>query len=418
MRIAIIAPPWLPVPPPAYGGIEAYLDTLARGLVSAGHEVLLYTTGDSTCPVPKDWVFDAARGVGSGGSAAEARHVLAAYETVAGFDIVHDHTLIGPIYAHRFPGLAVVTTNHGPFLSDLGPLYRHVSSRVPVIAISHHQASTATGVNLAGVVHHGVEVDRFPIGTGQGGYALFLGRMHPDKGVHVAARVAKAAGMPLKIAAKMSEPHETRYFEEQVRPLLGGGVDYIGEAGGAEKLRLLGEATCLLNPIGWPEPFGMVMIEALATATPVVTTWAGSAPEIVDDGITGFLADDEQGLTAALAEVGGLDRDACRQSARHRFSAKRMVAEHLAVYHSVARSTGQGVFEPRPPSTPISVPVVAPQPALSGTSNTGPRRLDLTATGSLNTGSSTDNAAASPYPDRRKTWASTSRSSNASPSSS
>jgi hypothetical protein len=108
-------------------------------LVSAGHEVLLYTTGDSTCPVPKDWVFDTARGVGSGGSSAEARHVLAAYEAVAGFgfDIVHDHTLIGPLYAHRFPGLAAVTTNHGPFLSDLGPLYRQVSARVPVIAISH-----------------------------------------------------------------------------------------------------------------------------------------------------------------------------------------------------------------------------------------------------------------------------------------
>jgi hypothetical protein len=242
--------------------------------------------------------------------------------------------------------------------------------------------------------------------------------MHPDKGVHVAARVAKAARIPLKVAAKMSEPHERRYFEEQVRPLLGGGVDYIGEVGGAEKLRLLGEATCLLNPIGWPEPFGMVMIEALATATPVITTWAGSAPEIVDDGVTGFLADDEQGLMTALAKVGDLDRRACRQAARQRFSAERMVAEHLAIYHSVAQATSQDSFAATPPSTPLSVPVVEPHPALSGTSSTGLRLLDLTATGSLDAGSSTNGAPAWTYVDGRETWASTSRSSNAGPSSS
>jgi glycosyltransferase involved in cell wall biosynthesis len=384
MRIAIIAPPWVPIPPSAYGGTETVLDTLARGLVFAGHEVLLFTTGDSTCPVRRDWVFDAAVGVGSGGAAAELRHVIAAYEAVKDFDIVHDHTLVGPLYAERLPWLPVVTTNHGPFLSDLGPLYRAVSSRVPVIAISHHQASTADEVNLAGVVHHGVDCARFPVGPGGGGYALFLGRMHPDKGVHTAARVARAAGMPLRIAAKMTEPHEVRYFAERVEPLLGGDVEYIGEVGTSDKLALLAGAVCLLNPIAWPEPFGMVMIEALATGTPVVTSPAGAAPEIVDHGVTGFVARNEEGLVSALGEVAGLDRATCRRTASERFSADRMVAEHVAVYQAVVAERELALSGAAPIPVAFRGVEGGPSPALtpsdhfdaiaSGDRSGGPRR--------------------------------------------
>ncbi len=344
MRIAVIAPPWVQIPPPAYGGTEAVLDTLARGLARAGHEVFLYSTGDSTCPVPRGWVFERAIGVGTGGCAAELRHVIAAYDAVADFDIVHDHTLVGSVYADRLPWLPVVTTNHGPFESDLGALYRTTSDRVPVIAISHHQASTARGVHLAGVIHHGVDASRFPIGDGRGGYALFLGRMSPDKGVHIAARVARAAGMPLRIAAKMSEAAERQYFAERVEPLLGAGVDYVGEVGEADKLQLLAGATCLLNPIAWPEPFGMVMIEALATGTPVVATPRGAAPEIVTDGVTGYLAADEEALVAALGKVAALDRRACRRAVEEHFSAERMVAEHVAVYEAVAGARSRSLL--------------------------------------------------------------------------
>jgi glycosyltransferase involved in cell wall biosynthesis len=353
MRVAIIAPPWVAVPPPGYGGTEAVLDSLARGLDAAGHEVMLFTTADSTCPVRREWVFDTARGVGRGGAAAELAHVIAAYEAVADFDVVHDHSLVGPVYADRFPWLPVVTTNHGPFLSELGPLYRAVSDRVPVIAISHHQASTAQGVNLAGVVHHGVDVERFPIGSGSGGYALFLGRMHPDKGVHVAVRVAQAAGVPLRIAAKMTEPHELEYFKDQVQPLLGGDVEYIGEVGATIKLDLLGEAVCLLNPIGWPEPFGMVMIEALAAGTPVIATPCGAAPEIVDEGLTGYLAWGEDQLAAALPKAGDLDRHACRRAAELRFSAERMVTDHLGIYRRVAEDRDLGGYAKTPYPKPL-----------------------------------------------------------------
>lgn len=339
MRIAIVAPPWATVPPATYGGTEAVLDTLARGLAGAGHDVLLYATGDSTCAVPTAHSFDHALGIGSGAVTGVIRQAVDAYERVADFDIVHDHTLVGPLYAHRFPGLPVVTTNHGPFSGDLASLYRGVSERVPVIAISHDQASRARDVNVAAVIHHGLDLDRYPSGRGQGGYAVFLGRMSPTKGVDTAIRLARAAGLPLVVAAKMREPAEHDYFDARVRPLLGPDVDYIGEVGGADKAHLLQDAVCLLNPIAWPEPFGMVMIEALACGTPVIASRQGAAPEIVDDGITGFVRGDEEALTRALARVDDIDRRACRAAAEQRFSARRMVDDHVAAYERVIAAT-------------------------------------------------------------------------------
>jgi glycosyltransferase involved in cell wall biosynthesis len=341
MRIALVASPWVPVPPPAYGGTEAVLDTLAQGLQAAGHDVLLYATGDSTCPVTTAWTYDTARGIGAGGGCAvELRHVIDAYDAARawGADVVHDHTLVGPVYAERFDGLTVVTTNHGPFDAELAAMYRTVADWVAVVAISHHQASTAPGIPIAAVIHHGLDLARFPAGAGDGGYALFLGRMNPDKGVHTAARVARAAGVPLRIAAKMREPAERDYFAQRVRPLLGGDIEYVGEVGGVDKLELLAGAACLLNPIAWPEPFGMVMIEALACGTPVVATPCGAAPEIVDDGITGYLRRGEDALSAVVAQAPGLDRDACRQAVKERFSATRMVEDHLALYDRALRA--------------------------------------------------------------------------------
>lgn len=338
MRIAIISPPWVAVPPPAYGGTENVLDTLARALQSAGHDVLLYATGDSQCPVELRYSFDAALGVSVGGTVAELRQVVDAYRAVRewGAEVVHDHTLAGPLYAERFPHLAVVTTNHGPFDLNMTRIYRELAKRAPVIAISRHQASTARGVPIAAVIHHGVDLDRFPSGPGDGGYAVFLGRMVAEKGVHVAAKVARAAGVPLRIAAKMREVPEREYFEAHVRPLLGQDIEYVGEVSTQEKLELLARASCLLNPIAWPEPFGMVMVEALACGTPVVTTSRGAAPEIVDDGVTGLVCEDENELVQALAQVGELDRSACRQAVKERFSATRLASEHLDVYRRVA----------------------------------------------------------------------------------
>jgi glycosyltransferase involved in cell wall biosynthesis len=211
---------------------------------------------------------------------------------------------------------------------------------VSLVAISRHQASTALDVPIAAVIHHGIDTSRYPVGEGDGAYAAFVGRMSPDKGLHTAIRVAREAGMPLKVAAKMHDRSEHDYFEHVIRPLLGGDIEYLGEVGGDRKLDLLGRAACLLNPVAWAEPFGMVMIEALACGTPVVATPVGAASEIVDDGETGFLRSDEESLRTALGHVGGLDRHACRRAAEERFSSRRMAADHLALYARVIAEAG------------------------------------------------------------------------------
>jgi glycosyltransferase involved in cell wall biosynthesis len=341
VRIVIVAPPWVAVPPVAYGGTETVLDTLARGLDDAGHDVLLFSTGDSTCPVPRASVLEKAVGVGRGGSATELRHVIHAYEAARDADVVHDHTLVGPVYAERFDDMTVVTTNHGPFQSELGDYYRAIGGSTPIIAISRHQAATAGDIPVAAVIPHGVDPSRFPVAGGEGGYAVFLGRMCPEKGVAEAITIARRAGMPLRIAAKMSEPAEQLYFDRRIRPLLGPDIEFLGEVGGADKLDLLGDAVCLLNPIAWPEPFGMVMVEALACGTPVVATPLGSVPEIIDHGVTGFVCSGEEHLVKAVIAAGGLDRRMCRASVEERFSAQRMVDDHVSLYRALTESDAE-----------------------------------------------------------------------------
>lgn len=343
MRVAIIAPPWLPVPPPAYGGTEAVLDTLACGLQAAGHDVLLYTTGDSTCPVPTDWVLERAVGTEAATPATELRHVINAYDAALrwGADVIHDHTLTGPVYGRRF-GVPLVTTNHGPFDGELRDLYRAIGGDVAVIAISHAHARGADGP-VAAVIHHGVDVDLFPVGPGDGGYAAFLGRMNPDKGVHLAIEVARRAGVPLLIAAKMREPGEREYYENVVRPLLGGDVEYVGEVGGAEKLRFLGQAMCLLNPICWPEPFGMVMVESLACGTPVVAFANTGQFDIVDHKVNGYLAENlssddlAEGLAWCLERSGAGSELSlrAREKALRRFDIRKIAHRHLELYEQL-----------------------------------------------------------------------------------
>ena len=335
MRIALIAPPWMPVPPPLYGGTEVVVDRLARGFHAAGHEVLLFTTGDSSCPVPRQWVLERSEHLRMGAVVPELRHVVHAYEAARGFDIVHDHTLAGPVYAQRFDDVNVVTTNHGPFNDELLDIYRVIAPAASIIAISHSQASYADGLPIARVIHHGIDVAEFPVGDGNGGYFLFLGRMAPDKGARRAARIARQAGVRLLIAAKMREPLELEYFDGQVRPLLGGDVEFVGEVGGQQKLELLAGARALLNPIRWVEPFGLVMIEALACGTPVLTYRQGAAPEIVDHGVTGFLCDVHDEMAEAIHRVDELDRRACRAAVEQRFSTERMVADHLDLFDSL-----------------------------------------------------------------------------------
>jgi glycosyltransferase involved in cell wall biosynthesis len=339
MDIALIAPPWLPVPAPAYGGTEAVLDQLARGLRAAGHAVLLVCHPDSECAVDRASVIPADDAVRMGRASIELENVIGAYELVKDADVVHDHTLAGPVYSARFPRLPVVTTIHGPFTRTTNAVFGAAVPRVALVAISHAHAAS-TPLPIAAVVHHGIDVDEFPNGRGEGGYIAMLSRMAEDKGVHRAITIARAAGRQLKIAAKMREPHEVAYFDEYVRPHLGDGVEYVGELDAAGKRELLGAAAALLNPITWSEPFGMANLEALACGTPVVSCPRGATAEIVVHGVTGFLGETDDELIAGLATIDRIDRDACRSHVRRNFSVERMVAAYVDVFERQRRHYG------------------------------------------------------------------------------
>jgi glycosyltransferase involved in cell wall biosynthesis len=312
------------------------VDRLARGLVRAGHDVLLAAAANSSCPVPRVAGTDVAGPTAPvcGDTVTELRHVLTSYAAMSDVEVVHDHTLVGPLFHRPYARPPVVTTNHGPFDATLTPIFRMMQD-VAVLAISRSQASTAAGVQVAAVIHHGIDVQSVPQGRGDGGYASFLGRMAPEKGPRQAALIARAAGVPLRMAAKLREPAEREYFEAEVEPLLCSDVEYLGELGLEDKLALVGESFALLNPMQWAEPFGLVMIEALATGSPVVATPAGSAPEILDEGVTGYLRAGIPDLAAALLEAPALHRAACREAALQRFDTERMVGDHLRVYEDL-----------------------------------------------------------------------------------
>jgi glycosyltransferase involved in cell wall biosynthesis len=335
LSVGLLAPPWAAVPPPGYGGTESVVGELARGLVAAGHDVMLYATGDSTAPVPIIYELAAGAWDRIGDGVVELPHVMHGYEALAGCDVVHDHTLLGPAWALACGHDRVVTTCHGPLDGELRAIYRRYGKRLPVIAISQNQAASAPEIAVDRVIHHGVDPDQYPVGRGDGGYLLFLGRMTPDKGVREAVSAARAAGRHLVIAAKAREAAEQRYFAEEIEPLLDDGVHFVGEVAGEIKLALMAGASALLNPIQWAEPFGLVMIEAMACGTPVIGCPNGAAPEIVDDGRTGFLCSESAALVEAIQRVPDLNRAACRAAVIDRFSTARMVADHIALYRDM-----------------------------------------------------------------------------------
>lgn len=340
MRIGLIAPPWVPVPPTAYGGTEAVVDNLARGLARLGHDVTLFTVGGSTSPVRRMQEFDApAEPIGM--SVPEAAHVLAAYKALDGVDIVHDHTVLGPLIAGRsgFSRVPVVVTNHGPYTPVTRPLFAEMARTASLVAISHDQAARS-GLPIAAVIHHGIDLEVYRPAATHGSYLVFVGRMSPDKGVHRAVRIAHAAGRAVRLVTKMRERAEIDYFESMVRPLLRDDSEMPSELGLHERIEVVAHAAALINPIQWPEPFGLVMAEALAAGTPVITTPRGAAPEIVSQGRTGFFFHDDGEAVAAVGELGLIDRAECRRAAETRFSLERMTADHVALYERILdRST-------------------------------------------------------------------------------
>ncbi len=344
LRIVLVAPPYFDVPPTGYGGVEAVVAELADALVARGHQVTLLGAGragtaarfmplwDRTLPDRLGQPYPELM------NALKVRRAVACIAAADGIDIVHDHTFAGPLNAPAYRGLGITTvvTVHGPIDDDLHPYYRELGDEVGLIAISDRQRELAPDLNWVGRVHNALRVLDWPFRAEKQDYALFLGRFAPYKGAHLAVRAAHEAGIPLVLAGKCDEPAEKAYFEQEVRPLLTDSDHFFGPADAVSKRKLLAGARCLLFPVLWEEPFGMVMIEAMACGTPVVALRGGAVPEVVIEGVTGLIRDRPAELPAAIKRAASLDPAACRRHVAANFSVAQFGSGYEQIYQQLA----------------------------------------------------------------------------------
>ncbi|MBC7542505.1 MAG: glycosyltransferase family 4 protein [Candidatus Sericytochromatia bacterium] len=343
MRIALIAPIALPVPPPEYGGTERVVALLARGLQRLGHDVVLFAAAGSDPQLPLAQLSDAvAEQPALPYARAEAAHVRQAYRMAADCDIVHDHTKQRGLQLARFCPVPVVSTLHNPVTPARHSAYQAVPDH-PWVAISHAQARQVPGLRLAGVVHHGIDVDSADGSDTKDDYLLFLGRISPDKGVHHAIAVARASGRPLIIAGPVAAGSEG-YFQQAVAPAIDGRrIRHVGSVGGTLKRDLLRRAAALLFPIVWDEPFGLVVLEALACGTPVLALRRGAVPEILTDHRVGRAVPTPADMIAALPDVLRCRPEACREHVRRHFGVEQMARGYEAIYRGLLVAAGRDV---------------------------------------------------------------------------
>jgi glycosyltransferase involved in cell wall biosynthesis len=320
-------------PPRSYGPWEQVASTLAEGLVARGHDVTLFATADSTtsgrlhATAPAGYEEDATLDA----KVHEALHIAAVFERADEFDVISNQFDFLPLAFSRLVATPVVTTVHGFSSERIVPVYQAYDDIAHYVSIS--DSDRHPRLHYAATIHHGIELDRFTVGAGDGGYLLFLGRIHPDKGTAVAIDVARRSGLPLVIAGVVQDP---AYFEAEVAPHLErDGISYVGPVGPLERDRLLGGATALLHLIDFDEPFGLSVVESLATGTPVIAYSRGSMPELLRDGVTGYLVAHADEAVDAVARVDRLDRAACRIDAVNRFSSSRMVADYERLFARV-----------------------------------------------------------------------------------
>jgi glycosyltransferase involved in cell wall biosynthesis len=339
MRILQIAPPWFTVPPKGYGGIEQVVALLADGLVDAGHDVTLLASGGSRTRAELWTSYDDPPSSQLGDPAVELAHVLQGYRERERFDLIHDHTLTGAALGAMPGGPPVVHTLHGPWTPSITDLYRQLSDRLSLVAISHDQAArTPPGIELAGVVHNGIDLEGFRFAADGGPDLAFLGRANHEKGPELAIEVARRLGRRIVMSIKVNELAERDYFDDVIAPALDGAdVELRPITSHSAKVELLGAAQVVLFPIRWAEPFGLVPIEANACGTPVVAFADGAVPEVVEDGRSGFLVPpgDLDAFCDAVQRVGELSRQECRSAVAERFDAAHMVAGYLEVYERV-----------------------------------------------------------------------------------
>jgi len=355
LRIAMVAPPYFDVPPPAYGGVEAVVADLVDDLAARGHEITLIGAGEHLTGAHRFislWPQPPSDHLGE--PFPEVVHAARVAAVLDGLDIdvVHDHTLAGPLLGRgtRVPTLITV---HGPVVGPEGEYYRALGRSVRMVAISEAQRSKAPGLPWAATVHNSVRASTFPFRGDKEPFVLFLGRMHPTKGPHLAIDAARAAGLPIVLAGKCSEPLELAYLEREIKPRLGSDTELFGVADATAKRDLLARACALLFPICWEEPFGLVMIEAMACGTPVVALRRGSVPEIVVNGVTGVITGDPAQLPESIELARQLDPAACQAHVATRFTTELMAARYEDAYRRVlaerALVSGQRAPDSRPP---------------------------------------------------------------------
>jgi glycosyltransferase involved in cell wall biosynthesis len=340
MRIAQVAPLAESVPPEGYGGTERVVSYLTEELVRLGHDVTLFATADSKTSADLEPMSPrAARDAELDPHLFETRMLAEAYRRADEFDIIHCHTdYLGLPLAERV-GTRTVVTLHGRLdFPGLSTVLRDFPD-VAYVSISDSQRAPVPDIQWVATIYHGLPRRLYSFESESGDYLLFLGRISPEKAPDRAIRIATRAGMRLRIAAKV-DAADQEYFEASVKPLLANPrVEFLGEVGGEEKLRLLANARALLFPIDWPEPFGLVMIESLACGTPVIARRRGSVPEILLDGETGFVCETDDELCDAVSRVHELDRRRCRADFERRFTDTRMAEDYVAVYDRVRRSS-------------------------------------------------------------------------------
>jgi len=341
MRIAQLAPLAESIPPKLYGGTERVVAWLVDELVALGHEVTLFASGDSATRAKLEPVWPRALRLGrpkSDPMAAQAALLEAVSRRAGDFDVIHVHVDWLPLPLLSRLGVPFLTTTHGrldlPGLADVVRLFPDA----PYVSISNNQALALKEANWLGTVYHGLPIDLFRPSFETGSYLAFLGRLTAEKGPEVAIRIAGAAKVPLQIAAKVPRG-ERGYFKETIEPQVDGDqVRLIGEVNDRTKEEFLANAAALLFPIDWPEPFGLVMIEAMACGTPVIAFRSGSVPEVIDDGITGFVVDGEAEAIEAVGRLGQLDRRRVRAHFEKRFAAGRMAKEYIRHYEALVKA--------------------------------------------------------------------------------
>ena len=337
MRIAEIAPPWIPVPPKGYGGIELVVDLLAQGFEAHGHDVTLFAPEGSRSAAEVVSPLPAAGSDSIGDRWHEAYHSVSAYQHADDFELIHDHTFLGPALAQmREGGPITVHTLHGPWDDESRAYYGLLDDRVHFVAISETQRRANQDVRYAATIPNGIDVGRYPLHEGErDDFLVYIGRANAEKAPEVAVEAAHRAGLPLKLVVKHAEPDEQRYWEKEVLPRLSDEDEALDEIGHDKKVELLQRGRAFIFPIRWEEPFGLVMVEALACGMPVVATPCGAAREIVADGLTGFLRPELDDLVTCIERAGTISPLACRARVEEHFSAETMVDRYLHLFHAL-----------------------------------------------------------------------------------